>query len=57
MVEKGVVEEEEPVEGENEVLVKRRRTGSRYCGICRKTGYNVRICLEAEEIDSLGNSK
>jgi len=57
MVEKGVVEEEEPVEGENEVLVKRRRTGSRYCGICRKTGYNVRICLEAEEIDSLGDSE
>ena len=57
MVEKGMVKEEELVEGENEVLVKRRRTGSRYCGICRKTGYNVRIYLEAEEIDSLGNSK
>ena len=52
-----MVKEEELVEGENEVLVKRRRTGSRYYSICRKTGYNVRIYLKAKEIDSLGNSK
>jgi len=57
MVEKGIVEEEELVKGENEVLVKRYRTGLRYCSICCKIGYNVRICLEAKEIDSLGNSK
>jgi len=57
MVEKGMVKEEELVEGENEVLVKRRRTGSRYYSICCKTGYNVRIYLKAKEIDSLGDSK
>jgi hypothetical protein len=57
MVEKGVVKEEERVEEENRRLPKRRRTGARLCSICRKTGYNIRICLEAGLIDSLSNSK
>lgn len=51
MAEKGVVEEEGRVEEENEGLSKRRRTGSRLCGICRKTGYNERACQEAREIN------
>lgn len=52
MAEKGVVEEEERAEEENEGPSKRRRTGLRLCGICRKTGHNARTCLEAGEIDS-----
>ena len=57
MAEKGVVEEEEQVEGENEVPSKRRRTGSRHCGICRNTGHNARTCPEAGEMDSSGDSE
>ncbi|CAN6602152.1 hypothetical protein TRVA0_002S00716 [Trichomonascus vanleenenianus] len=52
MAEKGVVEEEERVEEENEGSSMRRRTGLRLCGICRKTGHNIRICPEAGEICS-----
>jgi hypothetical protein len=57
MAEKGVVEEEGRVEEENEGLSKRRRTGSRLGGICRKTGHNVRTCPEAGEIDSSNDSE
>ena len=57
MVEKGVVEEEERVEGENEGSAKRRRIGSRLCGICRKTGHNARTCLEAGAAFSSSDSK
>jgi hypothetical protein len=55
MAEKGVVEEGERLEEENEGSSKRRRTGSRLCGICRKTGHNVRTCPEAREIGTLSN--
>jgi hypothetical protein len=57
MVEKGVVEEEGRVEGGNEGSSKRRRTGSRHCGTCRKTGHNARTCPEAGETDSLSASE
>ena len=57
MAEKGVVEEEERVKGENEGSSKRRQTGSRLCGICRKTGHNVRTCLEAGQTDSSSESE
>jgi hypothetical protein len=57
MAEKGVVEEEGRVEGENEGSSKRRRTGSRLCSICRKTGHNARTCLEAGETDSSSESE
>jgi hypothetical protein len=56
MAEKGVVEEEERVEGGNEGSSKRRQTGSRLCSICRKTGHNARTCPEAGEMDSSGDS-
>ena len=52
-----MVEVEERVEEENRGLSKRRRTGTRLYGICRKTGHNVRICPEAGAIDSLSNSE
>jgi hypothetical protein len=57
MAEKGVVEEEERVEGENEGSSKRRQTGSQLCGICCKTSHNVRTCLEARQTDSSSESK
>jgi hypothetical protein len=57
MVEKGVVKEGGYVEEENEGSSKRRRTGSRLCGICRKAGHNARTCLEVEEIDSSSESE
>ena len=57
MAEKGVVEEEGRVEEENEGSSKRRRTGSRLCGICRKPGHNARTCPEAGEIDSSSDSE
>ena len=57
MEEKGMVKVEERVKEENRGLSKRRRTGTRLCSICRKTGYNVRICPDVGAIDSLSNSK
>jgi len=57
MEEKGMVKVEERVKEENGGLFKRRRTGIRLCGICRKTGYNVRIYLDVGAIDSLSDSK
>ena len=57
MAEKGVVEEGEAIEGENGGSSKRRRTGSRLCGICRKTGHNARTCQEAKESDSASDSE
>jgi len=57
MEEKGMVKEKERVEEENRELSKKRRTGIRLCSICRKTGYNVRICPEAGLINNLSNSK
>ncbi len=52
-----MVEEEERVKGENEGSLKRRRTDSRLCSICRKTGHNARTCLEARETDSSSDSE
>ena len=52
-----MVKEEERVEEENRGLLKRRRTGTRLCSICRKTGHNVRTCPEAGLINSLSDSK
>jgi len=57
MEEKGVVKVKERVKEENRGLSKRRRTGTRLCSICRKTGHNVRICPDAKAIDSLSDSK
>jgi hypothetical protein len=57
IAEKGVVEEEGRVEGESELSSKRRRKASRHCGICRKTGHNVRTCPDAGEIDSASDSE
>ena len=57
MEEKRVVKEEEYVKEENRGLSKRRRIGARLCSIYRKTGYNVRICLDAGAIDSLSDSE
>ena len=57
MAEKGVVEEGGHVEEENEGSSKRRRTGLRLCGICRKTGHNARTCQEAKESDSASDSE
>jgi len=57
MEEKGMVKVEERVKEENGGLSKRRRTGTRLCGICRKTGYNVRTCPDAGAIDSLSDSE
>jgi len=57
MEEKGMVEVEERVKEENGGLSKRRRTGTRLYGICRKTGHNIRICPDAGAIDSLSDSK
>jgi len=57
MEEKGVVKVEERVKEENRGLSKRRRTGTRLYGICRKTGHNVRIYPDVRAIDSLSNSK
>jgi hypothetical protein len=51
MVDKGVVDAERRDEEENEDPSKRRRTGSRQCGICRKTSHNSRTCLEAALVD------
>ena len=57
MEEKGIVKEEERVEEGNKGLLKRRRTGTRLYSICRKTGYNIRIYLEARVMDSLSDSE
>jgi DNA repair exonuclease SbcCD ATPase subunit len=57
MAEKGVVEEEGRVEEENEGSPKRRRTGLRLCGSCRKAGHNVRTCPTAGEMDSSSDSE
>jgi len=57
MEEKGMVKVEERVKEENGGLFKRRRIGTRLCGICRKTGHNVRICPDAGAINSLSNSE
>ncbi|KAK1837443.1 transposase [Colletotrichum chrysophilum] len=57
MAEKGVVEEEGCEQEENEGSSKRRRTGLRHCGICRKTGHNARTCPEAVEINSSSDSE
>jgi len=57
MEEKGVVKVEERVKEENRGLSKRRRTGTRLYGICRKTGHNTRICLDTGAINSLSDSK
>jgi len=57
MEEKSVVKVKERVKEENRGLFKRRRTGTRLYGICRKTGYNVRIYLDVGAINSLSNSK
>jgi hypothetical protein len=57
MAENGVIEEEGHVERDDEGSLKRRRTGSRHCGIYRKTGHNVRTCPEVREIDGLSNSE
>jgi hypothetical protein len=52
-----VVEDNGRVKEENGGPVKRRRTTSRLCGICRNAGHNARMCLEAEERDSLSNAE
>jgi hypothetical protein len=57
MAEKGVVEEERRDEGENGGPSKRRQTGSRLCGICRKAGHNARTCPEAGKTDSSDDSE
>ena len=57
MEEKGVVKVEERVKEENRGLSKRRRTGMRLYGICRKTGHNIRIYLDTGAINSLSDSK
>jgi len=57
MEEKGMVKVEERVKEENGGLSKRRRTGTRLYGICRKTGHNTRICPDIGAIDSLSDSK
>jgi hypothetical protein len=57
MAEKGVAEEEERIEGEIRVSLKRPRTGSRLCGICRKAGHNARTCPEAGKIGSTSESE
>ena len=57
MAEKGMVKVEERVKEENGGLSKRRRTGTRLYGICRKTGHNIRIYLEAGAIDCSSDSK
>jgi len=57
MEEKGIVKVEERVKEENRGPFKRRWTGTRLCSICRKTGYNVRICPDTRAINSLSNSK
>jgi hypothetical protein len=57
MVEKGVVEEEGRVEGENEASLKRRRTGLRLYSIYRNAGHNARICLRVGEIGNSSDSK
>ena len=57
MAQKGVVaegEEENPSEGR---CTKRRKTGSKACGICRKSGHNARTCPEGVDISSLSDSK
>ena len=57
MAEKGIVEEEGHIEGENEGSSKRYRIGSRLYSICCKTGHNARTCLEAGETDSSSESE
>ena len=57
MAEKGIVKVEERVKEENRGPSKRRRTGTRLCGICRKTGHNARTCPKAGAIDSSSDSE
>jgi hypothetical protein len=52
-----MVKVKERVKEENRGLSKKRRTGIRLCSICRKTGYNIRIYLDAGAINSLSDSK
>jgi hypothetical protein len=56
LVEKGVVEQEGRDEGAGEGSSKRRKTGARLCGICRKPGHNARTCPEAVDVGSLSDS-
>ena len=56
LAERGVVEEERRDEGENGRSPKRRRSGGRLCGICRKPGHNARTCPDAEDIDRESDS-
>jgi hypothetical protein len=51
LAEKGVVEQEGRDEGTGEGSSKRRKTGARLCGICRKPGHNARSCPEAADVD------
>ncbi|KAK1838267.1 hypothetical protein CCHR01_19109 [Colletotrichum chrysophilum] len=57
MTEKGIIEEEGCEEEKNEGSSKRRRRSLRHCGICRKTGHNVRTCPETEEISDSSDSE
>jgi len=52
-----MVKVEERVKEENRGPSKRRRTGTRLCSICRKTGYNVRTYLDTGAINSLSDFK
>jgi len=52
-----MVKVKEYVKEENRGLSKRRRTGTRLCGICRKTGHNTKICLNVGAIDSSSDFK
>ena len=56
LAKRGLVEEERRDEGENERSPKRRRSGGRLCGICRKPGHNTRTCPDAEDIDGESDS-
>lgn len=50
LAKKGVVEQERCDEVAEEGSAKRRKTGARFCGICRNTGHNARTCPEAEDV-------
>jgi hypothetical protein len=56
LVDQGVVKEEGRDEGAEGGQSKQHKTGERLCGICRKSGHNVRTCPEAEDIDGSSNS-
>jgi hypothetical protein len=57
LAQKGVVEQEGDNKGAEEGLSKRRKTGGRVCGICRKPSHNARTCPEAVDINSLSDSE